>query len=45
MLTNGEYFAGCFHDDMIEGPGKFHGKKGVVKGQWRRNVLVETSAL
>lgn len=34
MLTNDEYFIGSFHQDMIEGNGKFFAKNGVVKGIW-----------
>lgn len=34
MLTNGEYFIGNFNQDIIEGKGKFFGKKGVIKGTW-----------
>lgn len=28
VFSNGEYFEGSFHRDMVEGPGEFHRMNG-----------------
>ena len=41
-FSNGEYFVGSFHKDMVEGPGEFHRMNGqVIKGVWNQNQMVE----
>ena len=41
-LSNGEVFEGDFHQDKIQGVGKFHSLEGkVVEGMWRDSKLVK----
>ena len=41
-LSNGEVFEGDFHEDKIQGFGKFRGLDGkVVEGIWRDSKLVK----
>jgi hypothetical protein len=41
VLSNDEYFEGSFYEDMIDGRGKFVGRKGVVRGTWEANKLIQ----
>jgi hypothetical protein len=41
VLENGEKYDGDFQEDMVHGPGVFHGKKGNVEGIWENNLLVK----
>lgn len=42
MLENGEWFEGEFHNDRINGEGKFTNLEGeTICGVWKENVMVE----
>ena len=41
-LSNGEVFEGDFHEDKIQGFGKFHSLDGtVIEGMWRDSKLIK----
>ena len=41
-LSNGEVFEGDFHNDRIQGFGKFHNLEGsVVEGIWKESRLIK----
>ena len=41
-LTNGEVFEGDFHNDRIQGFGKFYTIEGrVIEGIWRESKLIK----
>jgi hypothetical protein len=45
MLENGEWFEGGFHEDKINGKGKFVNLEGeVIYGRWKENIMVEEYA-
>ncbi len=45
MLENGEWFEGGFHEDKINGKGKFVNLEGeVIYGRWKDNIMVEEYA-
>lgn len=42
MLTNGEWFEGDFHNDRIQGFGKFFMLDGtVIEGIWKDSKLIK----
>lgn len=41
VLENGEKYEGEFHNNMVDGYGRFHGIKETVEGRWKENLLVE----
>lgn len=44
-LSNGEVFEGDFHEDKIQGFGKFHAIEGkVIEGMWRDSKLIKVIA-
>jgi hypothetical protein len=45
MLENGEWFEGGFHEDKINGKGKFVNLEGeIIYGRWKDNIMVEEYA-